>query len=306
MLFFWWALTLDGKRLVWAQIHRIRVQRMCRRAKRKGPPLLVPPTPYPQLYFWSGRPCIAPTSMTSAISKRLLPSALICSGSKGFCDGMFMGFYWISWDSRWNLRDFMGRRLWISWHFMGFSMDFTLIFMKKTCCCLLSCWNAWTKVKQRNSQDLRSRCQAAWSPSTQCWWAPNGLSMRFAMIVPWQPVDRFSSSLDHQHFRWCCDMARHGAEPCWALWCLPQLIKSIKSPRFSISSHKNHSSGSFFSAETLQTSAQKNTTASQTYDDDRSFQVLVMEILPSPGVQYLTRPVSITVWWGFYENVMGI
>ena len=129
--------------------------------------------------------------------------------------------------------------------FHGIFMDFTLIFMKKTCCCLLSCWNAWTKVKQRNSQDLRSRCQAAWSPSTQCWWAPNGLSMRFAMIVPWQPVDRFSSSLDHQHFRWCCDMARHGAEPCWALWCLPQLIKSIKSPRFSISSHKNHSSGSF-------------------------------------------------------------
>ena len=149
MLFFWWALTLDGKRLVWAQIHRIRVQRMCRRAKGRSATL---GAPYPQLYFWSGRPCIAPTSMTSAISKRLLPSALICSGSKGFCDGMFMGFYWISWDSRWNLRDFMGRRLWISWHVMGFSWILHSSLWKKHV--VVSC-HAETLGPKSNKETLR-------------------------------------------------------------------------------------------------------------------------------------------------------
>ena len=124
----------------------------CADGPREGPPLLVPPTPYPQLYFWSGRPCIAPTSMTSAISKRLLPSALICSGSKGFCDGMFMGFYWISWDSRWNLRDFMGRRLWISWHVMGFSWILHSSLWKKHV--VVSC-HAETLGPKSNKETLR-------------------------------------------------------------------------------------------------------------------------------------------------------
>ena len=159
--------------------------------QRKGPPLLVPPTPYPQLYFWSGRPCIAPTSMTSAISKRLLPSALICSGSMGFCDGMFMGFYWISWDFRWNLRDFMGCRLWISWHFMGFSWILHSSLRKKNM--LLS-----PVMLKRLDQSQRKKLSG--SPG-----------VKLPGVPPWQPVDRFSSSLDHQHFRWCCDMARHGS-----------------------------------------------------------------------------------------------
>ena len=124
--------------------------------QRKGPPLLVPPTPYPQLYFWSGRPCIAPTSMTSAISKRLLPSALICSGSMGFSmgwwdsigsHGIFDGIYGISWDF-----SFHGIFMAFPW---GFSMGIvTLIFTEKnhhgSC---LPCFSTLGPNRQRNSQD---------------------------------------------------------------------------------------------------------------------------------------------------------
>ena len=65
----------------------------------------------------------APHSISAALLLvgAAMYSSHICSGFMGFCDGMFMGFYWTSWDFRWNLRDFMGCRLWISWHFMGFS-----------------------------------------------------------------------------------------------------------------------------------------------------------------------------------------
>lgn len=77
-------------------------------AKRKGRPLLVPPTPYPQLYFWSGRPCIAPTS--AVVSWDFVMG---CSWDSIGPHGIFNGIYGILWDVVYG---FQG----ISWDFHGF------------------------------------------------------------------------------------------------------------------------------------------------------------------------------------------
>ena len=125
---------------------------------------------------------------------------------------------------------------------------------------------------------------------------PTVLLMQFPVVIPWPWADRFYSR-DHQHFRWCCDMARI------ALWCL-HLPSPISPPSF-ISSYCNIIFWVVFSAKIVQTLATKT---SRHRKPTTMIEVSRCWWWKSSRPQCSkSRMLKATrVWWEFHEIVMGM